>query len=192
VPVVPVDVPDAPECGPADVVPVDGDAVFDAGARIDSHGSFDADADCEVPRAVLGALLVVVPLLVAAVLLRDPGWSASAPVPERGPVSVAVFTGSLEDVVVPVELLARLDGEAAALALVPDVPVVPTAEGELPCAAAVRFVEPAVPAPAGPHGSVVLPMLVEGVVPVPWVEVVVVPEFVVLVRPLRPAGVPWV
>jgi len=100
-----------------------------------------------------------------------------------------VFTGSFDEVVVPVELLRRLVGDAASVALVAVVPLVPTAEGDPPGAAVARFVEPAVPAPTGPQGSVVLPMLLDDVVPVPCVDVVVVPD--VLVRPLLPVVLVW-
>jgi hypothetical protein len=65
------------------------------------------------------------------------------------------------------------------------VPEVPTTE-ELEVLP-VRLVDPAVPAPAGPHGSVVLPIVLDGVVPVPCVDVVVVP--VLVGRPCRPAAV---
>jgi hypothetical protein len=42
--------------------------------------------------------------------------------------------------------------------------------------ASASDVEPAVPAPTGQHGTVVLPMVEADVVPVPCVDVVVVPD----------------
>ena len=61
----------APESGRLDELPVvDGDALFDAGV-LDSHGSCEAEALCDVLRAELGALLAVVD--DDAVAPREPG-----------------------------------------------------------------------------------------------------------------------
>jgi hypothetical protein len=182
---VPVAVP-LPEIAP-DPVPVA--PVRGVGDRTGSQGSCTAAADCVVLCVELGALVAVVADEPdEAVASREPGWLAGAPVPARGPVSVAVFTGSFAEVVVPVELLARLVGDAASLTPCAEVPVVPTAPRDASSAVPARFVEPPVPVPAGPHGSVVLPMVLGAVVPVPCVDVVVVPLVtpvvsVALVRP---------